>query len=116
MGNQLIREGRKYLEYSVYLHAGNLGEATKVRLGSRDRWVGDDYWYFNREYEPSRKDRAFSLMSRFENCGQTDSLRYWVARAVVLHEIGHPSVAKQHINLWREKHGPRANDNVQRDG
>jgi hypothetical protein len=104
MGNKLIRKGRKFIEYYVCQHAGNHGEATKVRFGPRDRWVGDDYWRFVREYEPARKERAFLLMSRLENAGRQHSLIYWVARAVVLHEMGFTESAGQHISLWRETH------------
>ena len=104
MSNRIIRKGRKWIEYNISPHAGNFGEATKVRFGHRDGWVGDDYWHFVREYEPSRKERAFLLMSRLENRQQQDTLRYQVARAVVLQEIGHPAAATHHLLNWQTNH------------
>lgn len=104
MGNRLIRNGRKFIEYNICQHAGNFGEATKVRFGPRDRWVGDDYWRFVREYEPSRKERAFLMMSRLENRGRTDSLPYQVARCVVLTSMGYGDIAQLHFKQWRERH------------
>ena len=52
MSDRLIRRGRIWQLYSVSYNAGHNGFATKVRFGSRDRWVGEDYWQFVREYEP----------------------------------------------------------------
>lgn len=104
MSNRIIRKGRKFLEYDISLHAGNHGHATKIRLGARDRWVGDHYWHFVREYEPSRQARAFLLMSRLENQQKQDTLRYQVVRAVVLQEIGHPGAAYFHLRDWQAKH------------
>lgn len=88
MSNRLIREGKTWHEYKVCLNAGNHGEATKVRFGSRDRWVGDDYWYHVKSYKPSRKQRAFLLMSRLENRKQTNLKRYAVLRKILYRELG----------------------------
>lgn len=104
MSNRLIRKGRKFLEYAISQHAGNYGEATKVRFGPRDRWVGDHYWHFIREYEPARKERAFLLMSRLEHRGMQDTLRYQVVKAIVTQEIGHPAAAAHHLQNWQNKH------------
>ena len=104
MSNRIIRKGRKFLEYDICIGSGGHGHATKVRFGARDRWVGDDYWYFVREYEPSRQARAFLLMSRLEHHKQTDTLRYQVVRAVVLQEIGHPTAAKHLLQTWQDNH------------
>ena len=88
MGNRLIQEGKTWHEYKICLNAGNHGEATKVRFGSRDRWVGDDYWYHVKSYTPSRKERAFLLMSKLENQKRTDSRLYEVVREILYQEIG----------------------------
>jgi len=104
MSNRLIRKGRKFLEYDICIGAGGHGFATKCRFGSRDRWVGDDYWYFVREYEPSRKARAFLLMSRLEHQHKQDTLRYQVVKAIVTQEIGHPDAATHHLQTWQNKH------------
>jgi hypothetical protein len=104
MSNRVIRKGRRCLEYDICVDAGCHGFATKVRFGARDRWVGNDYWYFVREYEPSRKERAFLLMSRLERRQKQDTLRYQVVRAIVLQEIGHPGAAYFHLRNWQERH------------
>ena len=88
MANRLIREGKTWHEYKICLNAGNHGEATKVRFGSRDRWVGDDYWYHVESYTPSRKQRAFLLMSRLENRKQTNLKRYAVLRKILYQDLG----------------------------
>jgi len=88
MSNRLIRKGKTWHEYKVCLNAGNHGEATKVRFGSRDRWVGDDYWYHVKSYKPSRKQRAFLLMSRLENRKQTNLKRYAVLRKILYRDLG----------------------------
>lgn len=94
MSNCLVRKGKTWHEYAICLNAGSHGEATKVRFGPRDRWVGDDYWYYVKSYEPSRKQRAFLLMSKMENRGQTSWPRYELIRKIVLKEIGHgPNVS-----------------------
>ncbi len=88
MSNRLIREGKTWHEYSICIAAGNRGEATKVRFGPRDRWVGDDYWYHVKSYEPSRQQRAYLLMSRLENRDQTNVKRYKVLREILHRELG----------------------------
>jgi len=94
VSNRLVRQGKTWHEYKICLNAGNHGEATKVRFGPRDRWVGDDYWYHVKSYEPSRKQRAFLLMSKMENRGQTSLPRYELARKILLKEMGYgPNVS-----------------------
>ena len=102
MSNRTIRRGGMWHEYSVCLHAGNHGEATKVRFSHRDFWVGDHYWYHIRSYKPSRKQRAFLLMSKFENRKRTDSLFYQIARVIVLTEMGFGRVAQLNLKKWKE--------------
>jgi hypothetical protein len=94
VSNRLVRQGKTWHEYKICLHAGNHGEATKVRFGPRDRWVGDDYWYHVKSYEPSRKQRAFLLMSKMENRGQTSLPRYELIRKILYKELGYgPNVS-----------------------
>jgi len=88
MSNRIIREGKTWHEYSICLHAGNHGEATKVRFGPRDRWVGDDYWWHVQSYTPSRKQRAYLLMSKLENRKRTKSLLYETVRKILYQELG----------------------------
>lgn len=95
-----LRRGKLRVVYNVCQHAGNHGEATKVRFSPRDYWVGDDYWRFVEEYKPFRKERAFSLMSRLEYEKKTDLLRYQIARAIVLIEMGHKGAALFNLHNW----------------
>ena len=88
MSNRLIREGKTWHEYKVCISAGGHGEATKVRFGPRDGWVGDDYWYHVRSYTPSRKERAYLLMSKLENRKRTKSLLYETVRKILYQELG----------------------------
>lgn len=88
MANTLIRKGKVWHEYKVCYHAGSNGEATKVRFGPRDLWVGDDYWYHVKSYEPSRKQRAFLLMSKLENRKRTNTKMYATLRKILYKELG----------------------------
>ena len=101
MANHIIREGRTWHEYRVYENSGRGGEALKVLFNSEDLWVDDDYWWHVKSYKPSRKSRAYVLMSRLENRKQTNTLRYQIARCAVLSEMGHAEVAKKHLKNWR---------------
>ncbi len=90
MSNTIVRNGKVWHEYKVYADVSNGGEATKIRFGSQDHWVGEDYWYHIKSYKPSRQMRAYRILSLIERRGHMarKSKRYRVVRNILRKELG----------------------------
>lgn len=85
MVNPLVRRGRNtYDVYSVFYNSDFNGCATRVRLGSRDRWVGSDYWRYVETIQLSPFDRALRVMGRLERQHRTQSWAYRRAQQLAL--------------------------------
>lgn len=71
MSRALIYRGRGKADlYHVAYNADANGNATRVLLSPRDKWVGNDYWTYDGEITMSTLDRAVRVMARYENRGQ----------------------------------------------
>ncbi len=111
MSTILVRKGRnRYYEYSVYRNADPCGEATRVRFGSGDRWVGNDYWKFHGVVTSTPGQRAYALMRYMERRGdQEQRCCYHIARVILLTSMGHGEIARQNFENWKKAEHDRRN-------
>ncbi len=83
MPNPTVRVGRNtYAVYKVHYNCDSHGFATRVTLGSRDRWVGSDYWRYLETIQLTPMNRMLRVMIRLEQRNHTDRWVYRRAQAI----------------------------------
>lgn len=88
MANPMIRRDQNtYDVYKVFYNCNFFGLATQVTLGSRDRWVGNDYWKYLETVQLSAFDQALMTMSELESKNQTDLEEYRQAQKIAVSHL-----------------------------
>jgi len=88
MSRALIYRGRGKADlYHVAYNADANGNATRVLLSPRDKWVGNDYWTYDGEITMSTLDRAVRVMARYENRGQMQNHNYLRAKRIAFSQL-----------------------------
>jgi len=85
MASPMIHRGQNtYDVFKVLYNCNFSGHATQVTLGSRDRWVGSDYWKYLETIQLSSFDQALMVMSRLERQNQTHLAEYRQAQEIAV--------------------------------
>lgn len=85
--HRAIRVGRnKYDVFRVFQNAAN-ETAVRVIFGSRDRWVGFDYWRYVETLTLSPLQRGISLMAKLERRRDTARWLYRLAQKATINHL-----------------------------
>lgn len=82
-----VRRGKKIVVYKVALNCAPVDDVPRIIFGTKDKWVGVDYWTYVQEYTPTRGQRVLSIMNKFERNDETNCWLYVLARKIAYLEF-----------------------------